>query len=144
MLKDVKIKMPDGVEVTLGMTVYEVTRKEVYSSSRRERGYIEPWSGKSAAVVTAHKVISINQAANSRSFIIRCSKGCEEVLSVKGQCIPSRFFGLKSNALKAKRDIDSSDIESIKSKIKRGERYIEDYKKDIIKFKKTISALRKQ
>jgi hypothetical protein len=131
----VPIKTRDGANVKVGKEIYIVETKEVdtYTYRRNKKNFIKSLSGKKRATIEIHKVIHVNEAANSRSFTLRSQKGCETTYSVRNQCLPDTLFGLKSFAIAKCRQIDVEDADRIQEKIERAKERIVHEKEEIKK-----------
>lgn len=139
-VKDQPIKLPDGVVVKLGMTVYKVvkTGSSKYDRDVRNCGYIKKFSGESRAKVIPCEVIAINQASNARTFTVRTDRGCENTYSVRDNCIGANLFGSKKATLKEVKAIDKKDIADLRESLMNKEKY---FKEEKAKLEATIKKL---
>lgn len=120
-LKDVPILMPDGVEVKIGMIVFdiEMTRCGSDNDVKRYPGSygVKRYSGKSRYKIIHGKVISVNHAANSRSFTLRSKRGCETTYSVKDSCLPEDLCGKLATIKGIKKKKDYNDAHAAEDRI---------------------------
>jgi len=119
-LKDQPIYLPDGTPVKEGMTIYLLGAKYTGGAWQVEKydNYIYKHSGASRAKITKVKVISVNQGANTRSFVTRSDKGCEQRYTVKDNCLDSKMFGCKKKLHKAVVTQDKEDLATLREKKK--------------------------
>ena len=135
-IKDQPILLPDGKQVKVGMTIFEVQTKCI--SSYKERNVIKKWSGASRAMLIPYKVIGVNTASTARTFTLQSDKGCEHTFSVRDTCIQSKLFSSKASAIKEMKAIDQEDVRTIKANINRRR---ENLAKEIAKMDKTMKAI---
>lgn len=134
-IKDVPIKLPDGVNVKLGMKVFTVESKRKRQSYQEitNNDQYKTGTGDRSAYMVEHEVISVNQASNARCFTLRSDKGCEHTYSVRNQCI-GHLYGKKTSAEKQMKLVDKGDIGEINKKINSIKNSIEKQKNTIKKW----------
>lgn len=135
-MKDTPILLPDGTEVKAGMTIYSLDEKYVTNNIRLmgRDNYIKRYSGESRAYYEEYKVIAVNRAGNSRSFVARDKSGYEQTFTVKNSRLPDFLYGDKTKLHKAMCDVNKQDIKDMKKRIK-------GYKEEIANCEKTIKKL---
>lgn len=133
-LKDTPILLPDGVPVTKGMKIYSVNKLDVinYIASG---DYVMSHSGLPSSRIIESSVISVNQAANVRSFTVRSDRGCETSYTVKNSCLP-KIFGSKAAAIAEQKRFHELDVQKLQAKIDSRVEQIEKFRTTIAKLKR--------
>lgn len=112
----------DGEEIAVNKIIYTAT----YNSSYGFKGKVD-------ACINAFVVLSVN--TSKRCFRIRCKKGCEELISLNGNCSVDLYFSSLQLAKESVYENFRKDIERFNGEVERVKKGKQDLMDKFIVFK---------